>query len=320
MIDVRGVTKWYGDKVAVDDVTFSVRPGIVTGFVGPNGAGKSTLMRLIIGLDAPNAGTVTVNGRAYRDHAAPLHEVGAMLEARAIHPGRSAVNHLLAMAQTHGIPRARVDEVIDIVGLHGVARKRVGTFSLGMFQRLGIAAALLGDPATLVLDEPSNGLDPEGILWIRTLLKGLAAEGRAVFVSSHHMSEMAITADHLIVIGRGHLIADTSVPEFVREASTNVVRVRTPDGSRLAEVLAGDGVIVHCHSEPNDGARPDVFEVQGLSAEQVGQAAFANHILLYELTPEQASLEEAFMRMTREAVEFQGSATGSDRAEPGANR
>lgn len=314
MIDVRGVTKRYGDKVALDGVTFSVRPGIVTGFVGPNGAGKSTLMRLVIGLDAPSAGTVTVNGRAYRDHAAPLHEVGAMLEARAIHPGRSATNHLLAMAQTHGIPRTRVDEVIDAVGLREVARRRVGTFSLGMFQRLGIAAALLGDPATLVLDEPSNGLDPEGILWIRTLLKGLAAEGRTVFVSSHHMSEMALTADHLIVIGRGHLIADTSVADFVREASSNVVRVRTPDASRLTAALAQDGVAVR-----HDGAM-DVLEVSGLSAEQVGQAAFANQIRLYELTPEQASLEEAFMRMTREAVEFQGTVAGSDRHEPGARQ
>ena len=314
MIDVRGVTKRYGDKVALDDVTFSVQPGLVTGFVGPNGAGKSTLMRLVIGLDAPSSGAVTVNGRAYRDHAAPLHEVGAMLEARAIHPGRSAASHLLAMAQTHGIARARVDDVIDTVGLRDVANRRVGTFSLGMFQRLGIAAALLGDPATLVLDEPSNGLDPEGILWIRTLLKGLAAEGRTVFVSSHHMSEMAITADHLIVIGRGHLIANTSVADFVRHASSNIVRVRTPDASRLTAALAADGVSVR-----QDGGI-DVLEVSGLSAEQVGQAAFANQILLYELTPEQASLEEAFMRMTREAVEFQGSAAGSDRAEARASQ
>ena len=314
MIDVRGVTKRYGDKVALDDVTFSVQPGLVTGFVGPNGAGKSTLMRLVIGLDAPSSGAVTVNGRAYRDHAAPLHEVGAMLEARAIHPGRSAASHLLAMAQTHGIARARVDDVIDTVGLRDVANRRVGTFSLGVFQRLGIAAALLGDPATLVLDEPSNGLDPEGILWIRTLLKGLAAEGRTVFVSSHHMSEMAITADHLIVIGRGHLIADTSVADFVRHASSNIVRVRTPDASRLTAALAADGVSVR-----QDGGI-EVLEVSGLSAEQVGQAAFANQILLYELTPEQASLEEAFMRMTREAVEFQGSAASSDRAEAGASQ
>jgi len=313
VIDVRRITKRYGKKVAVDDVTFSVSPGLVTGFVGPNGAGKSTLMRLILGLDAPNSGSVSVNGRAYRDHRAPLHEVGAMLEARAIHPGRSAVGHLLAMAHTHGIPRVRVDEVVDAVGLHEVAHKRVGTFSLGMFQRLGIAAALLGDPATLVLDEPSNGLDPEGILWIRTLLKGLAAEGRTVFVSSHHMSEMAITADHLIVIGRGHVIADTSVEAFVREASSNVVRVRTPDASRLMEALAADGVTVSI-----DGGL-DVLQVAGLSAEQVGQTALANQVLLYELTPEQASLEDAFMRMTRDAVEFQGGATGAEHAEAGAH-
>jgi ABC-2 type transport system ATP-binding protein len=313
VIDVRGITKRYGKKVAVDDVTFSVEPGLVTGFVGPNGAGKSTLMRLILGLDAPNSGSVSVNGRAYRDHRAPLHEVGAMLEARAIHPGRSAFGHLLAMAHTHGIPRVRVDEVVDAVGLHEVAHKRVGAFSLGMFQRLGIAAALLGDPATLVLDEPSNGLDPEGILWIRTLLKGLAAEGRTVFVSSHHMSEMAITADHLIVIGRGHLIADTSVEQFVREASSNVVRVRTPDALRLMEALTADGVTVSL-----DGG-PDVLRVAGLSAEQVGQAALANHVLLYELTPEQASLEEAFMRMTQDAVEFEGRATRADRTDTGAH-
>ena len=313
MIDVRRITKRYGKKVAVDDVTFSVSPGLVTGFVGPNGAGKSTLMRHILGLDAPNSGSVSVNGRAYRDHRAPLHEVGAMLEARAIHPGRSAVGHLLAMAHTHGIPRVRVDEVVDAVGLHEVAHKRVGTFSLGMFQRLGIAAALLGDPATLVLDEPSNGLDPEGILWIRTLLKGLAAEGRTVFVSSHHMSEMAITADHLIVIGRGHVIADTSVEAFVREASSNVVRVRTPDASRLMEALAADGVTVSI-----DGGL-DVLQVAGLSAEQVGRTALANQVLLYELTPEQASLEEAFMRMTRDAVEFEGRATRADRTDAGAH-
>jgi ABC-2 type transport system ATP-binding protein len=313
VIDVRRITKRYGKKVAVDDVTFSVEPGLVTGFVGPNGAGKSTLMRLILGLDAPNSGSVSVNGRAYRDHRAPLHEVGAMLEARAIHPGRSAIGHLLAMAHTHGIPRVRVDEVVDAVGLHEVAQKRVGTFSLGMFQRLGIAAALLGDPATLVLDEPSNGLDPEGILWIRTLLKGLAAEGRTVFVSSHHMSEMAITADHLIVIGRGHVIADTSVEQFVREASSNVVRVRTPDASRLMEALTADGVRVSI-----DGG-PDVLQVAGLSAEQVGQTALANQVLLYELTPEKASLEEAFMRMTRDAVEFEGRATRADRTDAGAH-
>lgn len=306
MIDVSDVTKRYGEKVAVDGVTFTVRPGMVTGFVGPNGAGKSTMMRLILGLDAPSSGHVQVNGRRYRDHAAPLHEVGAMLEARAMHPGRTAYNHLLSMAQTHGIGRARVDQVIDLVGLHEVARKRVSGFSLGMFQRLGIACALLGDPATLVLDEPSNGLDPEGILWMRTLLKGLAAQGRTVFVSSHHMSEMAITADHLIVIGRGHLIADTTVQEFVRTAASNVVKVRTPDAERFAQALSASGASVR-----RDGS-PDLLEVSGLDVEQVGRTAHANEILLFELTPRQASLEEAFMRMTHEAVEFQGGAIGAD--------
>ena len=304
MIEALGVTKRYGSQTAVDDVTFTVRPGTVTGFLGPNGAGKSTTMRLILGLDAPDAGTVTVNGRPYRDHPAPLREVGALLEARAIHTGRSAYNHLLAMAQTHGIGRARVDEVLGIVGLTAVARKRVGSFSLGMGQRLGIAAALLGDPATLVLDEPANGLDPEGIRWIRTLLQGLAAEGRTVFVSSHLMSEMALMADHLIVVGRGRLIADTSVGEFVRRAAGEVVRVRTPQPDRLREVLTGDGVSV-------GEVAPGLLEVRGLSATDIGEAAFAGGVPVHELTPEQASLEEAFMSLTREAVEY-GSPESAD--------
>src|SRR5438477_1912700 len=211
MIEARNLTKDYGEKRAVDGLSFTVRPGVVTGFLGPNGSGKSTTMRLILGLDAPTAGRVTVNGKPYRDHPAPLHEVGALLEARSVHTGRSAYNHLLALAQTHGIPRRRVDELVDLVGLHEVARKRVGQFSLGMGQRLGIAAALLGDPHTLVLDEPVNGLDPEGIQWIRSLMRTLAAEGRTVFLSSHLMSEMQDTADHLIVIGRGRLVVDTSM-------------------------------------------------------------------------------------------------------------
>src|SRR3982075_1548156 len=227
MIEAHDVSKRYGDKTAVDGVTFTVKPGVVTGFLGPNGAGKSTTIRMIMGLDAPTSGQVTVNGRSYVDHVAPLREVGALLEARAVHTGRSAYNHLLALALTTGIPRSRVDEVVDLVGLQDVARKRVGGFSLGMGQRLGVAAALLGDPATLVLDEPVNGLDPQGILWIRNLLRGLAAEGRTVFVSSHLMSEMALTAEHLIVIGRGRLIADTSVQEFIDRASRKIVRVRT---------------------------------------------------------------------------------------------
>src|SRR6478609_7958439 len=228
MIEARGLTKRYGDKVAVDGLSFTVRPGIVTGFLGPNGAGKSTTMRMVLGLDRPTAGSATVNGRAYADLAAPLHEVGALLEAKAVHTSRSAFNHLRALAATHGIPRRRVDEVIDLVGLTEVARKRAGGFSLGMGQRLGIAAALLGDPQTVMLDEPVNGLDPDGILWIRNLLKELAAQGRTVFVSSHLMSEMALTAEHLIVVGRGRLIADTSVSAFIEAASRNSVRVRTP--------------------------------------------------------------------------------------------
>src|SRR5262249_30084089 len=233
MIEATGLTKDYGEKRAVDDLSFIVRPGIVTGFLGPNGSGKSTTMRLILGLDAPTAGAASVNGKPYRQFPAPLHEVGALLEARSVHTGRSAYNHLLALAQTHGIPRRRVLELIDLVGLHEVSRKRAGKFSLGMGQRLGIATALLGDPATLLLDEPSNGLDPEGIHWIRTLLRSLAAEGRTVFVSSHLMSEMALTADHLIVIGRGRLIADTSVDDFVHRASGGMVRVRSPQAMRL---------------------------------------------------------------------------------------
>ena len=231
-IEANGLTKRYGEKVAVRDLSFRVEPGVVTGFLGPNGSGKSTTMRLIVGLDAPQSGTVTVNGRRYRDHAAPLHEVGTLLEARSVHTGRSAFNHLLALAQTHGIPRRRVDELIDMVGLGEVARKRAGQFSLGMGQRLGIAAALLGDPETVMLDEPVNGLDPEGIQWVRNLLKSLAAEGRTVFVSSHLMSEMAVTAEHLIVIGRGELIADMATEEFVRRASKHTVLVRSPQARR----------------------------------------------------------------------------------------
>src|SRR5882757_11427384 len=237
MIEADGLTKDYGKKRAVDGLTFTVKPGVVTGFLGPNGSGKSTTMRLILELDRPTAGDVKVNGKHYRDHAAPLHEVGALLEARSVHTGRSAYNHLLALAQTHGISRRRVDELIDLVGLHEVAKKRAGSFSLGMGQRLGIAAALLGDPQTLMLDEPVNGLDPEGIHWIRNLLRGLAAEGRTVFVSSHLMSEMALTADHLIVIGKGKLIADTSVDEFVARASAKVVLVRSPELPRLRAAL-----------------------------------------------------------------------------------
>ncbi|MBV8064067.1 MAG: ATP-binding cassette domain-containing protein [Actinobacteria bacterium] len=300
MIEALALTKDYGDKRAVDGLTFTVKPGHVTGFLGPNGSGKSTTMRLILGLDAATSGDVTVNGKHFRDHKAPLHEVGALLEARSVHTGRSAYNHLLALAQTHGIGKTRVQELIDLVGLHDVARKRVGSFSLGMGQRLGIAAALLGDPHTLLLDEPVNGLDPEGIHWIRTLLKQLAAEGRAVFVSSHLMSEMAVTADHLIVIGRGKLIADTSVDEFVRRASGAIVRVRSPQATALRDLVVGPDVKV----ESEDGA----LEISGMSPEQVGDLAAANGITLHELTLVQASLEEAFMELTRDDVEFKAAA------------
>jgi ABC-2 type transport system ATP-binding protein len=302
LIEVHQLTKDYGDKRAVDDVTFVVRPGIVTGFLGPNGSGKSTTMRLVLGLDAPTVGTATVNGKRYREHAAPLHEVGALLEARSVHTGRSAYNHLLALAQTHGIGRKRVDELIDMVGLREVARKRAGKFSLGMGQRLGIAAALLGDPATLLLDEPANGLDPEGIHWMRHLLKGLAAEGRTVFVSSHLMSEMALTAEHLIIIGRGRLIADISIADFVRQASGDRVRVRTPQAEQLRALLVGPQVVV-------ESAEEGAFEVTGITAEKIGEAAAANGITLYELTPEEASLEQAFMELTREEIEYKASGT-----------
>jgi ABC-2 type transport system ATP-binding protein len=297
MIEALALTKNYGEKRAVDDLTFTVRPGIVTGFLGPNGSGKSTTMRLILGLDAPTTGDVKVNGRHYREHRAPLHEVGALLEARSVHTGRSAANHLLALAQTHGIPRSRVDQLIDLVGLHDVARKRAGQFSLGMGQRLGIATALLGDPQTLLLDEPVNGLDPEGIQWIRNLLRGLAAEGRTVFVSSHLMSEMALTADHLIVIGRGRLIADTSVEDFVRQASGLHVLVRSPQATALREALLARGATVR-------STERTILEVDGLSAEQVGELAAEHGIVLHELTPQQASLEEAFMHLTSDDVEF----------------
>ncbi len=307
MIVAESLTKYYGDQRAVDDLSFTVRPGVVTGFLGPNGSGKSTTMRLIIELDAPTAGDVTVNGKHYRDHVAPLHEVGALLEARSVHTGRSAYNHLLALAQTHGIGRRRVDELIDLVGLHDVARKRAGKFSLGMGQRLGIAAALLGDPSTIMLDEPVNGLDPEGILWVRQLLRGLAAEGRTVFVSSHLMSEMSLTADHLIVIGRGRKIADMSTEEFIRQASGGLVLVRTPQAAELESLLSGPDVSV-------TGAGPGLLEVRGLTAIQIGEAAAVNQIVLHELTPQQASLEEAFMTLTRDDVEFKAAELESEEA------
>ena len=319
VIQVNGLTKRYGGKLAVSDLTFTVEPGVVTGFLGPNGAGKSTTMRLILGLDRPTAGVATVDGRRYAELRAPLHEVGAMLEARAIHTGRSGYHHLLALAQTHAIPKNRVDEVIDLVGLSEVARKRVGSFSLGMGQRLGVAAALLGDPRVVVLDEPANGLDPEGIRWIRNLLKGLAAEGRTVFLSSHLMSEMQQTAEHLIVVGRGRLIADTSVSEFVTRASAGApVRVRGAESTRLREAL----MAAEARVEPRERG---VLEVHGLTSERIGEIAAEEQLVLHELTPLTVSLEDAFMSITRDSVEYQHHATGEAHEElddllSGANR
>ncbi len=297
MIEARGLTKRYGDKLAVDQLSFRIEPGRITGFLGPNGAGKTTTMRLILGLDRPTSGTVTVNGKEFRRLSQPIREVGALLEAKAVHGGRSARNHLLCLAQAGGVPRRRVGEVLDLVGLSGVAGKRSKGFSLGMGQRLGIAAALLGDPAILMFDEPVNGLDPEGILWIRNLMKTLAAEGRTVFVSSHLMSEMENTADHLLVIGRGRLIADCSVSEFIARNSVETVRVRTPDSSILltAVTSAGGSVIT-----ADDGA----LLVQGLPAAIVGDLAYEHRLRLHELAPAQASLEEAFMGLTADSVEF----------------
>jgi ABC-2 type transport system ATP-binding protein len=297
MIEVENLSKRYGDKLAVDGLDFVVRPGIVTGFLGPNGAGKSTTMRMIAGLDEPTAGRVRVSGQNYRAASAPMAELGILLEARAVHTGRSARNPLLALAATNGVGRRRVDELIDMVGLREVAGKRAGGFSLGMGQRLGIASALLGDPRVVVLDEPVNGLDPEGVLWIRNLLKSLAAEGRTVFVSSHLMSEMALTATRLVVIGRGRLIADTTVEEFVARAGGSAVTVRTPAGAQLRDLLLGPGISVTSDES-------DVLHVQGLTAEQIGTAAWQARLPVFELTARHASLEEAFMQLTDDSVDF----------------
>ena len=300
MIEVTSLTKRYGETVAVDDLSFTVRPGIVTGFLGPNGAGKSTTMRMILGLDNPSQGRATVNGRPLAEHAAPLTELGALLEARAIHPQRSARNHLRALAATTGIPDRRVDEVLGIVGLDEVADRAAGAFSLGMGQRLGIASALLGDPETVMLDEPVNGLDPEGIRWIRNLLKELAAEGRTVFVSSHLMSEMALTAEHFIIIGRGRLIADVSAAELAAMGPERQVLVRTPHGDRLRQVLAGDGVQVS-----GESGRSDVFYVTGVGSDVIGRRLLEGGVELHELTPLQESLEGIFMGLTQDAVQYQ---------------
>ncbi len=297
VIEIHNLSKRYGPKLAVDDISFTVQPGLVTGFLGPNGAGKSTTMRMIVGLDRPTNGSVIVNGKQYADHRDPLHQVGALLEAKAVHTGRSAYNHLLALAATHSIPTSRVHEVIDMTGLDKVAGKRVGGFSLGMGQRLGIAAALLGDPQTLILDEPVNGLDPDGVLWVRQLTRYLASQGRTIFLSSHLMSEMALTADHVIILGRGRVLADAPISELTGRAGTGRVTVRTPSPTELAQAIAGPDVTL---TEQPDGT----LSVAGLDARQVGEAAFRAGIALYELTPVKASLEQAYLELTQDEVEF----------------
>ena len=301
MIEVRDLTKRYGDKVAVDHLSFSVEPGRVTGFLGPNGAGKLTTMRLILGLDRPQAGTATIDGKRYDQLARPLAAVGALLEAKAMHTGRSAYNHLLFLAQSQGLPARRVDEVLALVGLTPVAHKRTGGYSLGMSQRVGIAAALLGNPPALLLDEPVNGLDPEGILWVRNLMKQLAAEGRTIFVSSHLMNEMAVTADHLIVIGKGKLIAESTTQEFIERSSERSVLVRSPQADRLSELITTEGGVV---KQETNGTQPAGLSVTGMEAPRIGELAAAGGIVLHELTPRHASLEEAFMELTAGSAEF----------------
>jgi ABC-2 type transport system ATP-binding protein len=305
VIDVRNLSKSYGRTVAVDGLSFTVRPGQVTGFLGPNGAGKSTTMRMMLNLDRPTAGEVLIDGTPYRQLAQPLRRVGALLEANAVHGGRSGYHHLLWLAQSNRIPTSRVREVLDLVGLASVARKRAQGLSLGMGQRLGIAAALLGDPPVLLLDEPVNGLDPEGILWIRNLMKDLAAQGRTVFVSSHLMAEMALTAEHLIVIGRGRLLADTTVRDLVETNSRSYVRVRSPEPERLRDVLTRAGISV---KQAADGA----LEAYGVDAARVGELTAANALVVHEVgVQSSATLEEAFMRLTGGSVEF---GTGGDRS------
>ena len=307
MIEVRGLTKRFGDTLAVDDLTFDVPPGVVTGFLGPNGAGKSTTMRVILGLDRPTKGSALVNGHSYAKTASPMREVGALLDAKDVHGGRSARSHLLAMAQSNGIPARRVDEVLELVGLQSVANRRIKGFSLGMSQRLGIAGTMLGNPQVLLFDEPVNGLDPEGILWIRNFMKTLAHEGRTVFVSSHLMSEMALTADHLVVIGRGRLIADVSTAEFIAGGSTNHVRVRSPQQAQLAALVEAKGIA----ATPVDS----YLELRGVTCDEVGDLAAANGITIHELFQERASLEEAFMELTRDAVEYHAPAPAQEVAQ-----
>lgn len=309
MIEVRNLSKRYGETLAVDQLTFDVKPGIVTGFLGPNGAGKSTTMRLILGLDAPTAGSVTVDGRSYRHIPAPMQEIGSLLDAKSIQGGRSAYNHLLWVSQAAGLPRRRIDEVLDLVGLTDVARRKADGFSLGMFQRLGIATALLGDPKTLLFDEPVNGLDPEGIIWIRNLMKRLASEGRTILVSSHLMSEMEDTAEHVVVIGRGKLIADMPISEFIHMSSGNHVRVVSPMAQELQGLLASKGASVQADGD-------DALTVTKMEAPAIGEIAAANRIVLHELSPQRASLEEAFIELTRDSVEYH--AGGAERTPVGA--
>ncbi|MGH1523043.1 ATP-binding cassette domain-containing protein [Leifsonia sp. L25] len=297
MIQLERLTKRFGGKTAVDDISATIQPGKVTGFLGPNGAGKSTTMRMIMGLDRPTHGTATINGKRYAELRSPLGEVGALLDAKAVHTGRTAYNHLLAMAATHGISKRRVHEVIGLTGLESVASKRVGGFSLGMGQRLGIAAAMLGDPATLILDEPVNGLDPEGVLWVRQFARHLAGQGRTVFLSSHLMSEMSQTADHIIVLGRGRILADAPVDQILAGATRSAVRVRTPEVERLAGAIQGGDVTI-------TGVEAQLIEVTGLSAAQIGDAAAGAGIALHELTPLSASLEEAYLELTQDEVEY----------------
>ena len=321
LIEALELTKRFGDKVAVDHLSFNVEPGRVTGFLGPNGAGKSTTMRLITGLDRPDDGTARIGGLGYRQLSKPLTVVGALLEARSIHPGRSARNHLLYLAETQDLPAKRVDEVLDLVGLREVANKRAGGFSLGMTQRLGIAAAMLGDPPVLLLDEPVNGLDPEGIRWVRTFMRQLASEGRTIFVSSHLMSEMAVTADHLIVIGRGRLIADSSTEDFIERSSERSVLVKSPDAARLRELITAEGGTVQKDTAPGEDKNGEEgMVVTGLPAPRIGELAASASLVLHELTPRLPSLEEAFMELTADSVEFgriEPPRTGSATAEPG---
>lgn len=297
MIVAEHLTKQFGQKRAVSDVSFTVAPGKVTGFLGPNGAGKSTTMRMIVGLDRPTSGSVTIQGRSYAKLRSPLTEVGVLLDAKAVHTGRSARNHLRAMAATHGIPKTRVDEVIEITGLTSVAKKRAGGFSLGMGQRLGIAAALLGDPHTLILDEPVNGLDPEGVMWVRRFVRHAASEGRAVLLSSHLMSEMSMTADHLIVLGKGKVLADAPLDQIVKEWTAQSVRVRSPHARQIGEAIAADSVTV---THLGDG----LLQLEGISAEAVGDIAAKHQLTLHELTPTTGSLEDAYMQLTGDQVEY----------------